>query len=181
MPYSQYEIKPQFTDGASQALHDLSAELATELRDRAIEEALRTRGEPVEVTASDVLRARYQQSHEIRVSRVSSSTSTLFRLYFYVGILTAIIGFTYPFLSGYIKTIELTQDERLSLMLGLTGLVTSVLSYVFMNRMNRRRTEIQEHDRVRAASLSATWDGRAHSSNSNDQPHNPPLQADEGR
>lgn len=83
-----------FTPEAERALADEAERLSAELRKESVEQALRTRGKPVEVTASDVTRAR-----SLFVKRdlpLLPLTEMLLRAYADLGVLLILGGGLYP-------------------------------------------------------------------------------------
>lgn len=76
-------MEPSFTTQAEEALDEEARDFAALLRQRAARQALTARGEPVEVTASDVLQAREElvrkerEKKDERVERLRILSGTL--------------------------------------------------------------------------------------------------------
>lgn len=100
MPRSstQTRSKPIFTDGAKEAVEDSAQEFELDLLEAAISEALITRGEPIEVTSSDVRKAR---SRLTRSASPKSVMSRLFWIYRWASGTLAFLSLGYVLLRGY--------------------------------------------------------------------------------
>src|SRR5437667_3894105 len=120
-----------FTSEAARILEEESKLLIDELRQEAIDQALSSRGQPVEVTASDVRRARLRFVK--REVPFMPTTEMLFRVYAVVGVVTAMGGLLYPYLMPLLEKNDPTA--RMSLLISIAGLslvVASVLGRYFL-------------------------------------------------
>ena len=117
------EIKHTITDSAEQALLRQCENYANRLRETAVSEALSSRGVPVEVTASDVMRAAQSLSREPlgSVSRRTSSLLRLVTLYFWAGMALVGASLMISALSYWIG-LDLPISKRSVGMIGLSGL-----------------------------------------------------------
>jgi len=126
------EIKSIFTDEAASLLDRESKQLTEELREAAVNEALRSRGEPVEVTASDVRKARgfFQR----RQAHLRPTTALLLRSYVVGGAVMFVIGMMYP----YIREFMFERDiiSKFSFLIAVSGLLISLASFFMMNYLS---------------------------------------------
>ena len=151
MPAELENATIMFTDEAEVALKKEMARIERRIRGRAIDEAVRSRGVPAEVTGSDIARAsrtfmyrmyrndfrssasgRISESRGIRDfvtseasrhrDRVRTISDLLPNFYIWLGLLTTIIGLLYPPI--YYRYRILAQDRiwRSGLFIGATGL-----------------------------------------------------------
>ena len=138
------ETNKVFTEEASRLLEKESDILANELREEAINEAIRSRGEPIEVTASDVRKARALFTK--RSFPLKPTTDLILWLYFGMGITMFLVGVSYPFLRKLLYEADLIS--RLSLMIALAGLGLALCSFFIryylaavLRRKSRHRLE----------------------------------------
>jgi hypothetical protein len=109
----------QFTDEARRLLQQEAARMAEELQQEAFTEALTSRGEPVEVTASDVRKAR---SLFVKSDKpIRPVTDFVLRVYATIGVLTFVGAILYPFVRKFIEQTDSTS--RVSAWVALTGLI----------------------------------------------------------
>src|SRR5882762_2124819 len=89
-----------FTEEARRLLGEERKRLGDELEEEAFREALRSRGEPVEVTANDVRIAtkRFVKSDSRFDSGRPSFMNTLLKTYFILGVVIFFGGVFYPYL-----------------------------------------------------------------------------------
>jgi hypothetical protein len=120
------ERDPLFTPEAERVLAEESAHINAEFRKQAIDEALRARGTPVEVTASDVRRARSRFVR--RDAPLYPMTAMLLRVYLVIGVLLAIAGIAYPTVKRLVESGDPTL--RLSAMMGIAGAVLTLISFM---------------------------------------------------
>lgn len=138
-----------FTGEARRLLREEQEKLVLDLEKEAIGEALRTRGEPVEVTASDVRKAR--QMFTKREPSLRPVSDLLLRVYTVLGVLMFVIGIMYPFFKEML--IKYDTVSRISFMISLAGLALAVFSMfmrkyfdaLHMTRMRRRLEEQEMH------------------------------------
>jgi hypothetical protein len=116
-------IKSTFTEEAMKLLEKEGKALADELRQAAINEALSSRGEPVEVTASDVRKAK--ESFQTKALKLRPLTPLLLKLYIWFGLFLVCCSTFAILLSS-----ELYQVSRPLALLGLTGLSVSIIAYM---------------------------------------------------
>lgn len=143
------DIKTIFTEEATKLLDRESKSLAQELRDAAVNEALRSRGEPVEVTASDVRRAR--EMFQRREIKLRPTTDLVLRLYMIIGAGMCVVGLAYPALQDLMT--RTGMESRLSLIMALAGLVTSILAFVMRQHLEamvkgRTRRALEQEDKT---------------------------------
>jgi hypothetical protein len=123
------EKKETFTDEAVRLLREESESLTRELREAAIREALQSRGVPVEVTASDVRKAR--QLFVRRPPALTPMTDLILRIYTFLGALIFIFGVSFPYIRKLIH--ESDPVVRTSFLIGVSGFCVSLTS-LFMHR-----------------------------------------------
>lgn len=121
------EIRPLFTEEAERLLAEESQRLAAELRDEAINEALRLRGEPIEVTASDVRRAR-AVFERAPPSLLRPTTRKLLRLYAVVGWIMFLLGVSLPTIKQVVRSSD--PESQLWYLMALSGLVVGIVGWV---------------------------------------------------
>jgi len=144
------EIKSVFTEEATRLLDRESIQIYEELRDAAINEALRSRGEPVEVTGSDVRKARslfIKREYPLR-----PMTEFVLRVYAVLGIAMMFGGLFYPYLRSFLEQSDFSS--RIAIMLAFMGLVLTVVSFLsryyfqaIYKMKFRRKPEIAERER----------------------------------
>jgi hypothetical protein len=119
------DIKSVFTDEATKLLETESKRMANDLREAAVNEALRSRGEPVEVTASDVRKA--QELFRKQEAKLPPPRGImLLKIYALFGGLVFFLGLLYPSVREFIFKRDLTS--RLSLMVAIAGLFIALVS-----------------------------------------------------
>ena len=123
------DIKNIFTEEASKLLEQETNKFGVELKQEAVNEALRSRGEPVEVTASDVRRAR--EMFQKRERSLRPKTALILRMYTVLGALMFVVGMTYPYMREFFYRTD--PVSRLSFMIALMGLALSVVSFFMKN------------------------------------------------
>ena len=140
------EIKSIFTEEAGKLLDSESILLSDELRQAAINEALRSRGEPVEVTASDVRKAR--QLFQKREIKLRPTTDLLLKFYMLLGVAIFIGGMGYPVLRDMMERTGMHTYS--TSMISMSGLVISVVAYsmrlyldALLKTRSRRTTETE--------------------------------------
>lgn len=139
-----------FTEEAKKVLLEEAQRIAKELEQEAISEALRSRGEPVEVTASDVRKARVRF---VRFDRPFVPRSDIIlRVYAILGAVVAIGGLFYPFLRPLIISNDPTT--RFSLAFAVSGLVISAValfmrSYIKSVYETKAREKIESYEQDR--------------------------------
>ncbi len=113
-----------FTEEAKQAITTETQSLSEELIEEATNEALAARGEPIEVTASDVRRAR------ARIVRVQQSpklsSNFLWQIYAVMGGLIALGGLIYPTVRPILESSD--PVTRSSLLISLMGATMALFS-----------------------------------------------------
>ena len=109
------------TEDAERLLHSEIESLGKDLRRAAYLEALRSRGEPVEITASDVERARERLVW--KRAPLSSLAQSISQLYIILGLLLFAGGLGYPWI---LRTLQ-NESGILSLLVSLTGTVMVLL------------------------------------------------------
>jgi hypothetical protein len=125
-----------FTDEAQRALQNSLMRIERRIRAKAADHAIKVRGTPSEVTASDIEKAyrelvafsnRYVVPSRIENGpkhwRKSNSLRLLATLYTWIGALTAVCGIVYPF----VRTKLLDPSVRFSVLTGLAGVVLAAL------------------------------------------------------
>jgi len=117
-----FTIKNIFTKEAEQLIESEIKMISEELKQASIDEAFHIRGEPVEVTASDVRRARNRLTWQRRP--LIPSTDLILKIYMFIGATLFLAGLLYP----YIKLLTET-DYVVSLSICLIGLITAISSF----------------------------------------------------
>jgi hypothetical protein len=139
-----------FTEEAQKLLAEEARLLREELEQEAVAEARRSRGRPIEVTASDVRRARIRFVKRDRT--ILPMTDLILRVYMIAGALVFVGGFLYPLL----RPLLAQQDPiaRTSLMISLGGLAMAAAGFFGRfyvrwvdDRRARRRYEEYEQER----------------------------------
>jgi hypothetical protein len=138
------------TSEAKRLLDEEARELAAELEQEAIAEALRNRGRPVEVTASDVRRARIRFTKRDRP--LLPMTDLLLRFYLFGGLMLFVGGFLYPLVRPFI--LEANPEARASFLVSLAGLAAATVGFVgrfFLKWREelRARHKYEEYERQR--------------------------------
>jgi hypothetical protein len=138
------------TEEAKRLLEEESRLLAEELKQEAVAEALRSRGRPVEVTASDVRKARIRFIKRER--QLLPMTNLVLRIYAILGGFLFIGGLLYPFVKPLIEKADLVS--RISLMVSGMGLVLLFAAafgrYYFAHRYQMRaREELEKFEEMR--------------------------------
>lgn len=123
------EIKNIFTEEAAKLLEQETKKFGEELKEEAVNEALRSRGEPVEVTASDVKRAR--EMFQKGEARLRPATALLLRTYMVLGALMFVVGMIYPYMREFYYKSDV--ESRLSFMIAIAGLIMVVASLFMRN------------------------------------------------
>lgn len=141
--------KETFTEEATRLIKEETEALGWELRQEAISEALSSRGEPLEVTASDVKKAR--ERFVRRKPAMMPMTTLLLRIYVIGGALVFIGGISYP----YIRKIILESDQvnRIAFMIAISGLGVSLMSlfmgrYLYAIRSSRLRHHLKTNGKT---------------------------------
>jgi len=146
------EVEHIITQAAEKALSQESSKYLDQLRRASINEALSSRGKPVEVTASDVKRAA-AQLRGIRADEINErfpSTYRLFTAYFWGGIAMSVVSLVFlaskTALSSF--SFELTElTERLIGMIGLIGVFFAAASWAMRGYM-KKKLETRANERV---------------------------------
>src|SRR5688500_4156707 len=142
-------IPSQFTDEAKRLLEKESQRMTEELTEQALNEALRSRGEPVEVTATDVRRASMAFVRP-RPQSLSPGLQRLLRVYLLTGILTSLFGLgilTYPYLKSLVQT---DFKSQIGLITTITGLLVSFFSiFLLYVRDSFRSAEKRRQDKLK--------------------------------
>lgn len=144
------EMDTIFTKEAERLLEQEVEGLRNEFRQAAVDEALRLRGEPVEVTASDVKRAR--RLFTKRAAPLYPMTWFILRLYIVTGLLVFVGGIAYPYLRQMLDTAD--SVARVSVILTVSGLILVAVSLVMKfyfhalrgARYLKRRSEKQRNN-----------------------------------
>lgn len=123
------DIKNIFTEEASRLLEQETKKFGEELKQEAVNEALRSRGEPVEVTASDVRRA--GEMFQKREASLRPKTALILRMYTVLGALMFVVGMTYPYMREFFNRTDF--ESRLSFMIAIMGLILAVASFFMKN------------------------------------------------
>jgi len=144
------DIKNIFTEEASKLLEQETKKLGEDLKREAVNEALRSRGEPVEVTASDVKRAR--EMFQKREQTLRPTTALILRMYTVIGALMFVVGMTYPYMREFFYKTDF--ESRLSFLIALTGLGLSVVSFFMKNYFDlslrsKMRKALEESEKSR--------------------------------
>ena len=137
-----FTLKNIFTKEAEQLIESEIKVISEELRQAAIDEAFQIRGEPVEVTASDVRRARNRLTWQR--APLKPKTDLILKIYIFIGATLFLVGLLYP----YIKLVAET-DYVVSLSMGLAGLIMAAsaffMRYYFSSmrriKMNKEKLE----------------------------------------
>jgi hypothetical protein len=116
------DTKNIFTDEASRLLEQETKKFGEELKQEAVNEALRSRGEPVEVTASDVRRAK--EMFQKREASLRPGTALFLRIYMVLGALMFVGGMIYPYIREYIYK----SENQLSFVIAISGLIVLLFS-----------------------------------------------------
>lgn len=103
------DIENVFTEAAESLLNAELGRLGADLRDEAINEALRSRGTPVEVTASDVRRAAEHFRKKKDDPGYFRSAKRLLQGYFWFGIVLIAIGVLALFVEPLIPLLRLQE------------------------------------------------------------------------
>jgi hypothetical protein len=120
------KIHGVFTPEAEQLLEEQTKEIMSELRKASIEEAFQSRGEPVEVTASDV--KRIISNTYLRRKSLKPATDFILRVYMIIGILIFIVAIFYGSFSSLLQ--NLSDSQILSFSIGIAGIVLAFTSYL---------------------------------------------------
>jgi len=126
------EIKNIFTEEAIKLLEQETKRFGEELKEEAVNEALRSRGEPVEVTASDVRRAR--EMFQKRGAKLRPATALLLRTYMVFGALIFVVGMIYPYMREFFYKSDV--ESRLSFMIAIAGLTMATASFFMRNYLD---------------------------------------------
>ena len=119
--------QPIFTPEAERLLLEEIVRLRGQVMDASVDEALATRGEPVEVTASDVRRAVSRLTWQR--GRLGRRMDRVLRLYTLMGIGISLFGVLY-FLADTILTIA-TVQAQIAFMTVVIGLALSGVMWAF--------------------------------------------------
>lgn len=149
-----------FTDEAQRALQESLLRLERRIRAKAADYAIKTRGTPSEVTASDIHKAYRdlivrgpQEAYRDRFEdgrkqwRKTANLRLIATFYTWFGALTAICGATYPFIRAKL----LDPSFRFSVVFGLCGLFMAMLGVSFRAYLNYR--EALRKDRTSVLSI----------------------------
>ena len=142
------KIEHSFTEAAKQILAEEKENLGKGLEEEAINEAFRSRGKPIEVTSSDVLRARehFRKKKDDLAQLGFPSTSRVLQGYFWLGIAilvaTAIVLLLEPFYP-ILETVVGRDSERFPILIsaGLGLLLFGIFGRRFILWRIRRRKE----------------------------------------
>jgi hypothetical protein len=132
-----------FTDEANKAIEDRCSKFKEELKLLASKEALKQRGEPIEVTKCDVLRvcnnSKYNDEYML------PKTNLVIRIYFFMGVLLSFIGLGYPFIKDFLY--KANSDTIRGVLITSLGLVTITISYITREFINfrHRKFEIERY------------------------------------
>lgn len=124
-------IPSEFTEEAKRLLEKESQRLIEELKEQAFNEALRSRGEPVEVTATDVRRASMAFVRP-RFRSLPPNLQRLLRVYLLTGIIMSLFGLgilAYPYLRSLIQA---DFKSQVGFITTITGLFVSLFSTFFL-------------------------------------------------
>jgi|GEM_PF-4859542 len=120
------EFDAKFTDEAIRLLGEESNYLIEQFRSDCIKEALTSRGEPIEVTASDVKKVRKRFVMHFPMIEYKSNIDMLLRIYFFFGIIISVGGLAYPYIEVYFK--QVNEISKTSFLVAISGLLLSVMS-----------------------------------------------------
>ena len=145
-----------FTDDAQRALQQSLSRLERRIRAKAADYAIKSRGTPTEVTASDIEKAYRdliargpQDAYRDRLEdgrklwRRTANLRFIATVYTWLGALIAICGATYPFVRA--KLVD--PSVRFSLVFGLCGLFISAVGLSFRSYLNFREALRKEATR----------------------------------
>jgi hypothetical protein len=138
------------TPEAKRLLEEESMLIAQQLEQEAIAEALRNRGRPVEVTSSDVRRARIRFVKRDRP--LLPVTDLLLRLYMFGGLFLLAGGFLYPLIRSYLSQQDaVTHTSLLISLMGLTIALVGFLGryYIHWREQLRARQKYEEYEQER--------------------------------
>lgn len=129
------KAKASFTKEADELLRLETHVFQNDLRRESYDSALRSRGLPVEVTASDVMRAKGL----MRAGRrpITSSTDFLLKVYIIVGMCMFVAGLGYPRLKRILE--ESSPIDRASFTMSLAGVALAALAAFMRHYLNVRR------------------------------------------
>lgn len=142
-----------FTEEAKRLLEAERERLGLELEETAFNEALISRGEPVEITASDVRKARSYFHIAPPVDR--SPIDLMYKLYIWVGIAGFIGGALYPMFRKFL--IEADPITKTSLTISLSGLGMALFMFFFRRYYENLRRQRMKH---RGSELRSTTNDR---------------------
>jgi len=128
------------TEEAKKLLAKEAGILAEELREEAIAEALRSRGRPVEVTASDVRRARLRF---VKQEERRSKTEVLMQVYMIMGYLISIVA---------VVSSLVLQDNPVFYLLMTVGLMmvgVGLLTWFYLRKKSRTLERYKNHEQRR--------------------------------
>jgi hypothetical protein len=129
------KIEAIFTEEANKLLEQQSGKIVNELKEASIDEALQARGEPVEVTASDVKRV--ISNIYLKKKSIKYSTELILQLYMIIGVIIFVVALVYqPLKEFYAK---LSGSDIVILIFALLGLILAVSSYFVREILKRRR------------------------------------------
>lgn len=165
MPVEEVKGSIVFTDEAEVALRRTLNRLERRLRIRAVDEAVRARGVPAEVTSSDVNRASTEVSLPRRLppgvwsERPPEFGDRLFEpgegldawqiprftvdrlltVYVLLGAVTALIGLIYPWVVEFLAKIQSDPLRRTGLLIAISGLMLALVSALLQRVLRKRR------------------------------------------
>jgi hypothetical protein len=131
-----FTIKNIFTKEAEQLIESEIKVISEELRQAAIDEAFQIRGEPVEVTASDVRRVRNRLIWQR--APLKPGTDLILKIYMFIGATLFLVGFLYPYIRQLMA--ETGSMTKFFVSMGLFGLIITVVSLLaryFLNSMHK--------------------------------------------
>ncbi len=147
-----------FTDEAQRALQNSLMRIERRIRAKAADHAIKVRGTPSEVTASDIEKAyreliafsnRYVVPSRIENGpkhwRKATSLRLLATVYTWIGALTAVSGIVYPF----VRTKLLDPSVRFSVMVGFVGFILAALGLGIRQYLDFRETARKEESSKR--------------------------------
>jgi hypothetical protein len=141
------KIEHIFTDAAKKMLVEEQKKLSDDLREEAVNEAFRSRGKPVEVTASDVSKAAAKFRHEeIKLKVRYPSTVRLLQAYIWGGLILLAFAVVAYFVGLYIEVSPII--ERITAMSGMLGAIMIFLGFVMRFYLSVRLRQRQEKERT---------------------------------
>lgn len=128
------------TEEAKRILQQENDKFILELKEAAFFEAINSRGEPVEVTASDIIRARQLFK---RTNRIKPMSDLLIKTYAILGLMMLIVGLYYPQFKSMFDTSD--PISKYSLLLTVSGMAMILLSFFAQKFLQYRPYRLYRH------------------------------------